>query len=537
MKKCSLLAISLAYLSSSISLQALPETYAFKHAVQYCAKNWWYRPIQTFQKPWEIPSAATMPTPDQLADKIALKIDPKKFMRGASTSAHQCGKLCTPDICDWAKWADEKKLTKTTDPKYGMDWDKYYREYIDYAKEHLKLNALRFSIEWALVQPDGPDSFDGVALDRYADMVCHAIKKGVTPIICFHHYTNPCWFTYDKKGFEKAENIKYFVKYCDETYRHIMRRLQNNVEALKILPTINEPLWATYNAPGGYAFRSYRQKAGPPSPAGAGLGTVAEVLKNMLEAHVQVYEALKTSYTGLRLENTGIKEPKIGFLKNVMQVEPAHETWKQYFFSPLTRFILSFADMIQNGAIYNFFTNGEFQVHIPTKVNIKHTNTKAPSSLDFVGLNYYANRNMCLTQGIKPTNSDVISDNAWYYRYPQGIYRAIIDLQESLQLRERKIPMFIAENGIATKDDVKRFKFYHEYLYAINKAVQEGYPVMGYCPWTLAYNYEWPSLPDSERDYGLCKVNPDNPSILIRKKGSQSYFDFVGRMDQLEKQA
>ncbi len=98
------------------------------------------------------------------------------------------------------------------------------------------------------------------------------------------------------------------------------------------------------------------------------------------------------------------------------------------------------------------------------------------------------------------------------------------------------MPLYVAENGIATKDDAKRYRFYHEYLYAIDQAVKDGYPVYGYLPWTLAQNYEWPTLKDNkERDYGLCSVDPEDHSKLVAKKGSRSYLQFAERMSELVK--
>jgi beta-glucosidase/6-phospho-beta-glucosidase/beta-galactosidase len=138
----------------------------------------------------------------------------------------------------------------------------------------------------------------------------------------------------------------------------------------------------------------------------------------MLEAHVQVYQAIKKSYHDMNLASHQIPSPKIGFLKNIHQIDPAHETWLQYLASPFTRLFVSVPDMIQNGAIYIFFTTGTFQVHIPFAASIKHYNSYAPQSLDFIGLNYYANRHMVLMHSIKPTDANTCSDNEWYYRYP-----------------------------------------------------------------------------------------------------------------------
>lgn len=510
------------------------KTFAAYYIGKNLFKNWISRPIYTYEIPFELPKE--LPTPQEIAGLIAEKIGANNFLRGASTSAHQFGKLCNPASCSWSRFAEQHMLAQPTDERYHIDWDKHYKKYIDYAKDELHLNTLRFSIEWALVQPNNPErvteKFDTDMLDHYAKIFIYMIKRGITPVVCLHHYTDPCWFL-DGGGFEDTANIKYFISFCNKTYEHMMQAVQDDREAMLALQTI-KPLWATYNAPEGYAFRGYHQKQGPPSiPSRSGLKTVAEVLKNMLKAHVEVYGTIKKTYTNMKLADQNISTPQIGFLKNIHQIDPAHDTWVQYAASPITRLLISFADMIQNGVIYSFFTTGTFQVHIPTIANIKYHDTNAPKSLDFIGLNYYANRHMMLTTSIKPSDTDKHSDNDWYYRYPHGMYRAIVEISQHLA-RPLGIPVFIAENGIATTDDKKRAQFYHEYLYAIYKALHDGYPVFGYLPWSLADNYEWPALQDNKKcDYGICAVA--QPDRLVAKEGSKPYLAFTHHLHTLER--
>lgn len=502
------------------------------YCITYLAQHLTNRAVYGKEKPYERGTIAElMMTPEHLAAGIAQKVNPASFLRGASTSEHQCSQECTPEICSWSRFAQERNLPQPSDKKHGMNLWHYYRQYIDYAVDHMKLNSLRFSIEWPLVQPQGPESWDQKALDHYADVFKYAIKRGITPVVCFHHYTDPNWFL-DRGGFEKESNIDYFVQYCQKVYEHIMDAVAQDQQVITSLQSI-APLWATFNAPDGYAFRGYKQKQGPPSdPARSGLKVVTEVLKNTLESHVCVYDALKKKHEEKKYE---LPAPKIGFLKNIHQIDPAKETWKQYCASPLTHCIAGIAHMIQNGSVYRFFTQGEYRVHVPFLINVTHKNERAIGALDFIGLNYYSNRHMFLTTTIEPNDPTLCSDNKIYYHYPQGMYRAIHELYahivEPYAAQGKKIDFIVAENGIATKDNFKRNRFYQEYLYAIYKAVQDGKLVHGYLPWTLATNYEWPSLENNtERDYGLCEVDPNDQSQLRVKDGAATYMQFVAQM-------
>ncbi len=511
------------------------KTYFPMYIAQYCSDFSVYR----YEKPYDTQSLPELMTPQAIATDIANKVNPASFLRGASTSEHQCSQQCTPEICSWSRFAKERNLPQPSDKQNGMNWWKYYPQYIDYAADTMKLNSLRFSIEWPLIQPQGPDSWNHEVLDHYADVFIYALKKGITPVVCFHHYTDPNWFL-DRGGFEKEVNNDYFVHYCQKVYEHIMDKISRDSLAYASLSALalRPPLWATFNAPDGYAFRGYQQKQGPPAdPTRAGLKVVTEVLKNTLESHVRVYYALKKVYADKKWTHG---EPQVGFLKNIHQIDSAKDTWKHYCAAPLTRFIAGVADMIQNGSVYRFFTEGEYRVHVPFLINMTYKNPAAVGALDFIGLNYYSNRHLFLTKTIEPTDETLCSDNKVYYHYPEGLYRAIHELHDKIvapyEKQGKKLPLIVAENGIATKDDQKRKRFYHEYLYAINKALQEGKVVTGYLPWTLATNYEWPSLENNvERDYGLCSVNEHDQSQLQVKPGTSSYMEFVAQMQHAEK--
>lgn len=463
---------------------------------------------------------------------IAATLKTKKysedFLFGASTSEHQCSKQCTPEICSWERFAVEKGLAHPYDTHYPIDLWNNYRSYFSYAKEVLGLNSLRFSIEWALVQPNGPDEFNAEALEHYADMFLYCLQKGITPIICFHHYTDPCWFI-DAGGFEQEENIHYFVTFCSTVYRSLMKSLRCDTRARLHLKTMTQPLFATFNSPEGYAFKAYLQMKAPPAREDKkGLNFVAICLKNMMEAHVQVYYALKEEYDAFdSILKATVKTPQVGFLKNIIQLDPAQKTRKQWLFSGLTCIACAVGNLLQNECIFKFFTTGKFRVYIPTKVSVKHINPAAIGALDFIGINYYSNCHLYLGSGIQETDSAYQTDNSNYRVHPQGLYRAIVEVTEKLA-GPLAIPMYVTENGIATQDNHKRADFYRKYMYSLARALEDGYDVRGYLTWTLADNYEWPNLESqTPRVYGLCSISPWRPTELKVKDGALEYVEIV----------
>ncbi len=480
-----------------------------------------------YRQEFPIEIGTDLPSMQQIADTLFSSVSPDRFMFGASTSEHQGSKECTPELCNWSAYAQENNLAQPTDDRYTMDWYNNAPAYLSDAKAQLPgFNTVRFSTEFALLQPDGPDSWDQDVADHYADLFITMLKKGITPLLCFHHYTDPLWFQ-EMGGFEKEENVHYFSDTCIKLYSHIMKAVKADKAAIAALRALKKrpPLWITFNAPDGYAFRGYYAKGGPPGVKDISL--TAHVLKNSLEGHVRVYYGIKRAFKRLKMSKEFT--PQVGFLKNIHQVDPARETTTQRRLSALNNFVLGFADQIQNRAVYNFFIKGEFWAQIPIpgfSVDVRYKNPRAVGATDFVGLNYYSNRHQFFTTTIPITDETLRTSGATYYHYPYGMYRAIIELHERFlhpmnAATGKDIYTFCAENGIATDDDAKRARFYHEYLYAISRAVKDGYKVYGYIPWTFFDNYEWPAMGDATiRNYGVFAVSDDGKKLTL-KNGSR----------------
>jgi beta-glucosidase len=59
------------------------------------------------------------------------------------------------------------------------------------------------------------------------------------------------------------------------------------------------------------------------------------------------------------------------------------------------------------------------------------------------------------------------------------------------ELRDYGKPVYITENGIATKDDARRERFLTDVLSSVLDAIEDGVDVRGYFHWTSLDNFEW----------------------------------------------
>ncbi len=110
---------------------------------------------------------------------------PGGFLWGAATAAHQVEGGNVNSDC----WALEHAQPSLFAEPSGDAVDQYHRFDEDVSiLAGLGLNAYRFSIEWARIEPE-PGHYSVAALDHYRRCVDACIAHGLAPVITFHHFT------------------------------------------------------------------------------------------------------------------------------------------------------------------------------------------------------------------------------------------------------------------------------------------------------------------------------------------------------------
>lgn len=220
---------------------------------------------------------------------------PRNFLWGASTSAHQ---VEGDNHNQWSVWELEnaKALASTANQRLAWlpEWERvkdqaqdpdnyisgkgvdHYRKYksdFDLAKS-LNLNALRFGIEWARIEPK-QGRWDQEAIEHYKKYIVELKKRGIEPVMNLWHWTNPVWFE-KLGGFKKKDNLKYFEKFVQKVASEFS-------EDVTYIITLNEP--------NVYATHSFALGFWPPQEKNwlsAGL-----VYINLIRAHKRAYRILK----------------------------------------------------------------------------------------------------------------------------------------------------------------------------------------------------------------------------------------------------
>lgn len=312
---------------------------------------------------------------------------PKGFLWGASTSSYQIeGGAHT----QWSVWelAHAQELAKTAKkrlgwlPGYndisaqarepenyvsgrGVDHYRRYEEDFEIAKD-LNLNAFRFGIEWARVQPE-QGAWDAKEIEHYHQYIKQLKKRGLVPILNLWHWTVPVWFD-ELGGFASGANLVHWDAY--------VKKIATEFAAdVKIIITLNEP--------NVFASFSYLTAEWPPQhkePI-----TFARVYFNLTRAHNRAYKIIKSIRpevkVGLASQLANIQAKRPHNLLDIVATK-----WMRYFWNW-------------------WFLN------------------RTRRSQDFVGFNYYFTDYYRGFQRSSPRLP--VSDLGWYME-PEGLYPLLI---------------------------------------------------------------------------------------------------------------
>ena len=105
-----------------------------------------------------------------------------------------------------------------------------------------------------------------------------------------------------------------------------------------------------------------------------------------------------------------------------------------------------------------------------------------------------------------------------YTIYGEGLYRAI----QSVSVLD--LPIMITENGIADEKDNRRELYIKRYLYAVSRAIEDGFNITGYFYWSLMDNFEWTFGYDMK--FGLFAVDYKTQERSLRN-GAKAFIEII----------
>ena len=407
---------------------------------------------------------------------------PKGFLIGAATAAHQVeGNNIHSDY-----WAQEHLPHSSFTEPSGIACDHYNRFEEDIRMmSQAGLNAYRFSIEWARIEPE-EGQFDEAEIEHYRKVIRCCRENGVEPLVTLMHFTSPVWLI-RQGGWEAESTIEYFRRYA----AYVAEKLGDEI---KYICTINEANMGLQLAAISRRFQlmaqqaqKNAQKAEGTEQVGMNFQKMMENLKYAAQENAQIFST---------------PQPQIFVSSRTPEgdalVFRAHQAAKAAIkaIHPEIRvgITLSLHDLqaLPGGeAFAEKAWDEEFRHYLPFL-----------QGDDFLGVQNYT-RTQYGPQGQLPAPEGAELTQMDYEFYPEALEHVIRKVRQDF-----KGDLIVTENGVATADDTRRVEFIRRALQGVESCLNDGVPVKGYCYWSLMDNFEWQK--GYAMMFGLIAVNREN---------------------------
>lgn len=374
-----------------------------------------------------------------------MKKFPDNFLWGAATSAHQIEEYSCNNWSVWEK-KNAKKWAQSATEKWQLWQQKKFPEMFE-AENYISGRATeyytRYEEDLDLAKAGGHNAhrfsidwariepregeFDSKAIEHYKNVVRAISERNMEPFVTLWHWTHPLWL--EERGGVLAKDFP--EKFAH--YAHIMAEALG--ESVKFYVTLNEP--TSYIA-GGYI-------AGKWPPGEKNIFHMLQAYKKLSSAHNLAYDVIHKQQENVH----------IGFTNILWRFKPSKNT---LFHRALIRFAY-------------YFTNEKF-----LRMTQDHN--------DYLSVQYYFSVTLSLMGIVKEKNTTFVTDLGWLID-PKGVYESI------MFLKKYNLPIYLTEDGLADRSDMKREKFIRDNLAQVHRAISDGADVQGYFHWSLTDNFEW----------------------------------------------
>lgn len=421
----------------------------------------------------------------------------ENFLWGAASAAHQVEGAYLEDGKGPGIW--DALTQEPGHVAFGENGneacDHYHRckEDVELMKQ-IGLKSYRFSVSWPRVLPEGTGKVNQAGLDFYVNLVEELKNAGIEPMLTIFHWNLPMAL-YEKGGWKNPEIADWFADYT----RILAETFKGKV---KYWMTINEH----------QCFAGVGMQVGVHAPFEQNdVDTMLQVSKNILLAHGRAVQVLREVCPA---------DIKIGYAPAADIVVPKDhseeeiEKARQMTFSS-NPFGFCFSNVWWSDPMFfGTFSDIDKEIFGDRLPEFTKEEWEAVSQpLDFYGFNVYQ-------AGGNPMPPKPYEYDRYAYQgspktsmewnvTPEVLYWGCRFFYERYQK-----PIMITENGMANFDwvsldgkvhDPARIDFMNRYLLELERAVNEGYPVLGYQYWSVMDNYEWANGYDKR--FGLIYVD------------------------------
>lgn len=451
----------------------------------------------------------------------------KSFLWGSASAAYQIEGAANIDGKGESIWDIYSKTAgntfKNTTGEVAIDFYHKYKEDIALMKE-MGLKAYRFSVSWPRVLPLGKGEVNQKGIEFYHNVIDELIESGIEPILTIYHWDLPQSLQDEYKGWESRKIIDDFDNYCRLLYKEYGKKVK---------------YWVTLNEQNIFTLCGYLWKLHPPKESDFGKFIKVNHIANLANAKaIQSFrELVPNGKIGPSFAYSP-SYPKSNNPDDILAMEDAEELTNYFWLDTYIRGEYSKISLnLLSKLGYSIeFMDGDKELLKEGKP-------------DFIGINYYQTATYGLEKeisGNKQKNtvvSEVVefptdilynrvensylnkTDWGWVID-PKGLRVAMRRLQSRYD-----IPILITENGLGAYDELNddgtindsyRIEFLKEHIVEIEKALEDGCDILGYCTWSLQDLFSWTN--GYAKRYGFVYVDRDEESEKELKRYKKDSF-------------
>lgn len=435
---------------------------------------------------------------------------PKDFLWGGAVAANQCegaydedGKgLSVQDVMPRGiRGGRTEEPTADNLKLEGIDFYHQYKEDIKLFAE-MGFKVFRTSIAWSRIFPNGDDEQPNEkGLEFYDKLFDECLKYGIQPLVTLSHYEPPLALAKKYNGWLDRRTISFFEKFA----KTVFERYKNKVK-----------YWLTFNEINAIL------KA--PFMCGAILTDKEQLSPSQL--YTAMHYQLVASASVTKMCHEIIPEATVGCMILGVTVYPLTPSPDDVIKTMLRdRETYQFAHIHARGEypeyLLRYFEKNNIKVDITDedKETLKNT-------VDFISFSYYssicesADEKADMTGGnlSKGFINPYLKSTGWGWQIdPQGLRYTLTRLYDLYSL-----PLFIVENGLGAEDvlvegangektvnDDYRIDYLNAHLVELEKAIDDGVPVIGYTSWGCI-DIVSASTAEMRKRYGYIYVDRDD---------------------------
>ncbi|CUI07484.1 GH1 family beta-glucosidase [Massilia antarctica] len=432
---------------------------------------------------------------------------PTDFTWGVATSAFQIEGGASADGKGPSIWdtfcLNPNNIKDKSDGTVACDHYNRYREDVGLISS-LGVDAYRFSMAWARVQPSGKGAWNEAGFGFYDRLLDELAAKEIKAHLTLYHWDLPQGLQ-DDGGWLNRDTAHRFADYAHE----VARRFGNRIAAIA---THNEP-WCSANL--GYGNAQF-------APGVADAKQAIQVSHHLLLSHGLAMTSMRAAASSAQL----------GIVLNQWTADPATDSEADRAMAELeyARSVQWFMDPIFKGR----YPELALRAHGENAPVVHDGDLAAIAQpIDFLGVNYYF-RSFCSaeTPPRTPPGKLGFTDMGWEI-YPQGLTELLVKLNAEYMLP----PVYITENGMANPDSVsdgkvadpERIAYVQMHLDSLKAAMEQGVDVRGYFLWSLLDNFEWNS--GYAKRFGIVHVDYETQERTL-KDSAIWYRDFLSAQRQ-----